>query len=248
MSARHRLLVLALAAAAPMAGAFADEFTDQFPIAACAFESQGNNAFFKLIPNRQLYLSNLRCFGAGECDELVELWITVLPETRDIRFTHNGKRMTVRTRVVEEYETADGEVEEISHNYFASCKPMYDVYYFGEDVWDGDGNKLPDAWLAGRSGARPGIIMPDRAFLLGSRYYQEIAPNAQDRGEHTSMGFEVEVPAGVFRNCVEITETSPLEPGHESLKTYCPNIGMVRDGELELIAVYSNAESPADDD
>ena len=226
MSARHRLLILALAAAAPMAGALADEFTDQFPISACAFESQGNNAFFKLIPNRQLYLSNVRCFGAGECDELVELWITVLPETRDIRFSHNGKRMAVRTRVVEEYETADSEVEEISHNYFASCKPMNDVYYFGEDVWDGDGNKLPDAWLAGRSGARPGIIMPDRAFLLGARYYQEIAPNAQDRGEHTSMGFEVEVPAGVFQNCVEITETSPLEPGHESLKTYCPNIGM----------------------
>jgi hypothetical protein len=231
-----------------MAGAFADEFTDQFPISACAFESQGNNAFFRLIPNRQLYLSNVRCFGAGECDELVELWITVLPETHDIRFSHNGKRMAVRTRVVEEYETTDGEVEEISHNYFASCKPMNDVYYFGEDVWDGDGHKLPDAWLAGRSGARPGIIMPDRAFLLGARYYQEIAPNAQDRGEHTSMGFDVEVPAGVFRNCVEITETSPLEPGHESLKTYCPGVGMVRDGELELIAVYSNAESPADDD
>jgi hypothetical protein len=248
MSARHRLLILALAAAVPMAGAFADEFTDQFPISACAFESQGNNAFFRLIPNRQLYLSNVRCFGAGECDELVELWITVLPETHDIRFSHNGKRMAVRTRVVEEYETTDGEVEEISHNYFASCKPMNDVYYFGEDVWDGDGHKLPDAWLAGRSGARPGIIMPDRAFLLGARYYQEIAPNAQDRGEHTSMGFDVEVPAGVFRNCVEITETSPLEPGHESLKTYCPGVGMVRDGELELIAVYSNAESPADDD
>jgi hypothetical protein len=90
--------------------------------------------------------------------------------------------------------------------------------------------------------------MPDSAFLLGSRYYQEIAPNAQDRAEHTSMGFEVEVPAGVFRNCVEIIETSPLEPGHESPKTWCPHVGMVRDGDLELIAVYSNAESPSQDD
>jgi hypothetical protein len=250
MSAFHRPLVLLLAAAAPLAAASAngDGFTDQFPIAACDFESTGTNAFFKLIPNRQLYLSNVRCVQAGECDELEELWITVLPATRQIRFHHNGKHMSVRARVVEEYETADGEVEEISRNYFASCKPMNDVYYFGEDVFDGDGNKLPDAWLAGRSGARPGIIMPDRAFLLGSRYYQEIAPNAQDRAEHTSMGFEVEVPAGVFRNCVEIIETSPLEPGHESPKTWCPHVGMVRDGDLELIAVYSNAESPSQDD
>ena len=76
---------------------------------------------------------------------------------------------------------------------------MNDVYYFGEDVFDGDGNPLPDAWLAGKDGAKPGILMPDRAYLLGSRYFQEFAPNAKDRGEHTSMGFEVEVPAGTFQ-------------------------------------------------
>lgn len=250
MTALHRpaILLLAVAFLTPAALADGGGFTDQFPIAACSWESQGNNAFFRLIPGRQLYLSNVRCLQAGDCDELVELWITVLPETRQVRFSHQGKRVTVRTRIVEEYETADGEVEEISRNYYASCAPMNDVYYFGEDVFDGDGKPQPDAWLAGRAGARPGIIMPDRAFLLGSRYYQEIAPNAQDRAEHTSMGFEVEVPAGVFRNCVEITETSPLEPGHESLKTYCPHVGLMRDGDLELIAVYSDAESPSADD
>jgi hypothetical protein len=250
MSALHRPIALLLAAAAPLGVAFAqdDGFTDRFPIAACNFDSQGNNPFFRLVVNRQLYLSNVRCVGAGDCDELEELWITVLPETRDIKFSHEGRQITVRTRVVEEYETADGELEEVSRNFFAQCKPMNDVYYLGEDVFDGDGHKLPDAWLSGKSGARPGIIMPDQAFLLGSRYYQEIAPNAQDRGEHTSMGFEVEVPAGVFQNCVEITETSPLEPGHESLKTYCPNIGLVRDGDLELVAVFSNAESPSEND
>ena len=250
MSALHRPLVLLLAAAAPLGAALAqsEPFTNQFPIGACQFDTQGNNAFFKLVVKRQLYLNNRRCVAEGDCDELEELWITVLPETRDIRFHHDGRVLTVRTRVVEEYETVDGELEEISLNYFAQCKPMNDVYYFGEDVFDGDGNKLPDAWLAGRNAARPGIIMPDRAFLLGSRYYQEIAPNARDRAEHTSMGFDVEVPAGDFHNCVEITETSPLEPGHESLKTYCPNIGLVRDGDLELVRIRTNAESPSADD
>lgn len=248
MTAFYKPLILMLAAAVPMTGALAqDGFTDEFPISSCRFEPWGNNAFFKLIPNRQLYLSNANCADCVAEEGLVELWITVLPETRRIKFEHNGKRMAVRARVVEEYETVDGEVEEISHNFFANCSPMNDVYYFGEDVFDGDGEPLPDAWLAGRHGARPGIIMPDRAYLLGSRYYQEIAENAQDRAEHTSMGFEVVVPAGVFQNCVEIIETSPLEPGHESPKTYCPNIGMVRDGDLELVAVYSHARSPGAD-
>jgi len=251
MSALTRPAVLLLAALAPLGaavGANPDGFTLQFPIAACDFESRGGNAFLKLQVNRQLYLSNKECKECVKEDGLVELWITILPETRLITFPYGGKLRTVRARVMEEYETEDGELEEISKNFVADCNPMHDVYYFGEDVFDGDGNPLGDAWLAGKDGAKPGILMPDRAFLLGSRYFQEFAPNAKDRGEHTSMGFEVEVPAGTFHNCVEVTETSPLEPGDESLKTYCPGIGMVRDEDLELIAVYNNAVSPSVDD
>lgn len=247
MTTLNRPLAALVAALSPLAVG-ADGFTRQFPLSACEFKSFGGNAYFKLAANRQLYLSNQRCVDDGECDELEELWITMLPETRAITFRIGGKSVTVRTRVMEEYETADGEVEEISRNFVADCSPMHDVYYFGEDVEDGDGNPLPDGWLAGRDGARPGILMPDRAFLLGSRYYQEIAPNAKDRAEHTSMGFEVEVPAGVFGNCVEVTETTPLEPGEESFKTYCPGVGLVRDDDLELVAVYRNATSPAADD
>lgn len=249
MSPLNRPAALLLAALAPLATAVAasDGFTDEFPIAACDFQTLGGNAFIKLQPGRQLYLNNRRCFKAGDCDELVELWITMLPDVRVIKFSDHGKERYARTRVMQEYETADGELDEVSLNYVASCAPMNDVYYFGEDVEDGDGNRLPDSWLAGRHGARPGILLPDRAFLLGSRYYQEIAPNAQDRSEHTAMGFEVEVPAGTYRNCVEITETSPLEPGHESLKTYCPNVGMVRDGDLELVKVRTNAHPPGGD-
>ena len=250
MTALNRSLTLLVAGLAALAAgaAAADGFTRQFPIAACDFKATGGNAYFKLKPKRQLYLSNLRCVQDGGCDELEELWITMLPETRTIAYTHAGKPRSVRARVMEEFETADGEVEEISRNYVADCAPMHDVYYFGEDVEDGDGRRLPDSWLAGRNGARPGILMPDRAFLLGSRYYQEIAVNAKDRGEHTAMGLEVEVPAGVFRGCVEVTETTPLEPGEESLKTYCPGVGLVRDDDLELIAVYEGAESPAAND
>ncbi len=239
MSALNRPAVLLLAALAPLAVAnAAGRFTTQFPLSACEFKPYGGNAYFKLKVDRQLYLSNVRCVDAGECDELEEVWITMLPETKVIKFLHGGKQLSVRARVMEERETADGELDEISRNYVADCDPMNDVYYFGEDVTDGEGNPEDDAWLAGVDGARPGLLMPDRAFLLGSRYFQEIAPNAKDRAEHTALGLTIEVPAGVFRNCVEVTETSPLEPGEESLKVYCPGVGMVIDEELELMAVY----------
>jgi hypothetical protein len=85
----------------------------------------------------------------------------------------------------------------------------------------------------------PGIIMPDSAFLLGTRYFQEQAPGvALDRAEHVDTGLEINVPAGTFRGCIETQETSPLEPGSESTKFYWPGVGMVIDNELELAAIY----------
>lgn len=247
MTAFQKPLVLLLAGLAPLAAGAGDAFTRQFPIASCDFKASGGNAFFKLRENRQLYLSNIRCVQAGQCDELVELWITMLPETKVFKFELDGKTVTARTRVMEEYETVDGELEEVSRNYVADCSPTHDVYYFGEDVEDGDGHRLPDSWLAGRNGARPGILMPDRAFLLGSRYYQELADNAKDRAEHTAMGVTMRVPAGVFRDCVEVTETTPLEPDDVAVKGYCPGVGFVTAEEegLELIAVRDDAQSPS---
>lgn len=246
MTHPHRPFAALVAALVPLAAA-GDGFTRQFPIASCDFKPSGGNAFFQLKENRQLYLSNIRCVQAGHCHELIDLWITMLPETKVITFEHAGKTITARTRVMEEYETVDGELDEVSRNYVADCSPMHDVYYFGEDVEDGDGHRLPDSWLAGRNGARPGILMPDRAFLLGSRYYQEFAANAKDRAEHTAMGVTMRLPAGVFRNCVEVTETTPLEPDDVAVKGYCPGVGFVSADEegLELIAVYENAASPA---
>jgi hypothetical protein len=214
------------------------EFTQDFPLKSCRFVPWGGNDFFSLRPGATRHFSNASCVEAGECDEAEDVWITVLPEVRKISLTIGGKRRTIHARVVEEFETADGEVTEISRNFFANCIASRDVYYFGEDVVDGEGNPEPDSWLAGRNGAAPGIIMPDQAFLLGSRYYQEIAPGvALDRAEHVRMGLEVSVPAGDFKGCVEIEETTPLEPGNSSTKIYCPGVGLVIDNDLELMGI-----------
>jgi len=254
---RNALLCAALLAAAPGIGA-ADEsgFTTEFPVEDCVFQTRGDNPYFTLRPGRQSYFSNQRCVAAGDCDELEELWITVLDEERAIRLENDGKRRWISTRVVEERETADGELVEISRNFFGECAGTQDVYYFGEDVdiyEDGEVVSHDGAWLAGRHGAEPGIIMPGGAFLLGARYFQEIAPGvALDRAENAADDLDVEVPAGVFDDCVAVEETTPLEPNSKGSKTYCPGVGLVLDGEeMELIGVFrrrdQNQPRPGED-
>jgi len=58
---------------------------------------------------------------------------------------------------------------------------------------------------------------------------------AMDRGENIGMGLTVETLAGVFDNCVEVLETTPLDLEEESTKVYCPGVGLVVDEELELV-------------
>lgn len=73
-------------------------------------------------------------------------------------------------------------------------------------------------------------------FLLGSRYFQEIAPDvALDRACHTAMDVDEVTPAATFPGCVEVLETTPLEPSAKSTKAYCPGVGLVRDDSLRLV-------------
>ena len=219
------------------------EFTETFPIADCNFLTTGSNPYFKLIEGRELHYDNMQCFNDGECDELEQLVITVLPDLEPISFGYtdmqgNPVNINLMARVVEEFETADGEEVETSRNFFAECEATQDVYYFGEDVVVADGSN-PGQWKAGVDDALPGIIFPGGAFLLGARYFQEIAPNAEalDRAEHVEMGQEITVPAGTFQNCVSIDETTPLDKHELSEKDYCYDVGLVTDGDLELVNI-----------
>jgi hypothetical protein len=221
------------------------EFTTDFRLEDCnGFKARGVNPFFILKPDYQLVLEG------EEEGATIRVEITVLNKTRTIEVPELGE---VRTRIVEEVETADGELVEISRNFFAICRRTNDVVYFGEEVdiyEEGQIVSHEGAWLAGQPDenglAEPGLIMPG-TFLLGSRYYQEIAEGiAQDRAEHTAMGLEVTVPAGTFTDCVEVTETTPLEPGSESVKLYCPSVGLVTDDPVELVR-YGFVEDDDDD-
>ena len=201
-----------------------DGFQDTFDLEECDFSSSGSNSYFFLEPGYQLVLE-----GQDE-GATVQLKITVLDETKIV----DG----VETRTVEERETEDGELIEISMNYFAICAPANDIFYFGEDVdfyEDGEVVSHEGAWLAGVGDARPGIIIPSDPEV-GSKYYQEIAPGvAEDRAEIVSLDEVVLTPAGTFDSVLKVEETTPLEPGVTEFKYHAPGVGLIQDADLKLI-------------
>ena len=133
----------------------------------------------------------------------------------------------VECRVVEELETKGGKVVERSNNYFAISKRTNSVFYFGEDVGG--------AWLSGEKGAKFGLMMPG-TILLKAKFYQEVAPGvAMDRAEIVSVSETVVTPAGTFKNCVKMEETTPLEPKTKEYKYYAPGIGLVEENGMKLI-------------
>jgi hypothetical protein len=153
-------------------------------------------------------------------------------------FEEQGRKMIAFTRIVEEREYIDGELAEVSKNYYAMCSRTGNIYNFGEDAEKYEDGRIVSrdgSWLAGKDGARPGMLMP-QTFLLGARYSQAIAPGvSMDRAEHIEMGLTVVTPAGAFANCIKVLETTPLEPDEETISIFAPDIGLIEDDELILV-------------
>ena len=192
----------------------------EFAVDKSTLASSGRNRFFLLEPGHQAVYE-----GGGE-----RLTITVLQKTEVV----DG----VTTRVVEERETRDGVLAEVSRNFFAISTRDSSVYYFGEDVdiyEKGKVVKHEGAWRSGVNGARFGLMMPGQP-AKGARYHQEVAPKvAMDRAEIVSITDAVKVPAGSYTGCVRTEETTPLEPGTKEYKRYCPGVGLVEDADLKLV-------------
>lgn len=180
-----------------------------------------DNEFFPLPVGHQLVLDG------DDGGAALHLEITVLDETEVVA--------GVTTRVVEERESEDGELVEISRNFFAQA-PDGTVCYFGEDVDIYEGGEIVShdgAWRAGGDN-RPGIIMP-AAPAVGDTYFQEVAPGvAEDHAEVVALGEPITVPAGTFDDTLETREGTPLEPGHFDTKVYVSGIGLVVDAAARL--------------
>jgi hypothetical protein len=199
-----------------------ETFTSTFAVDRADFISTGRNPYFILEPGYALILEGGR----------TRLVVTVLPDTRQV----DG----VETRVVEERETENGELIEVSRNFFAIHTKTNSVFYFGEDVdmyKNGKVTSHDGAWRSGVAGARFGMMMPGLP-LLKARYYQEIAPRvAMDRAEILGIGETLKTPAGTFTDVLRTQETTPLEPLAREAKYYAKDVGLIQDGDLKLVRV-----------
>jgi hypothetical protein len=195
-------------------------WTADFQLEKDQLSTVGRNPHFILEPGYYLVLET----------GVERVTITVLNSTKQVG--------DVEARVVEEKETKDGKLVEVSRNYYAISKRTNSVYYFGEDVDMYKNERVVGhggSWRAGVNGARFGLMMPG-IILLRSRYYQELAPGvAMDRAEVVSMSETVGTPAAQFTSCLKVEETTPLEPGNKEYKYYAAGIGLVQDGALKLV-------------
>jgi hypothetical protein len=195
-----------------------DSWRDRFDVNKADLLPTGNNPYIPMQPGRILTLAK----------GIDTLTVTILPDTQDV----DG----VKVGVLEERETKNGKLVEVSRNFFATDKNTGDVYYFGEDVDNYKDGKIvshESAWRAGTQGARFGLMIPAKP-IVGQKFFQEIAPKvAMDRVEVVSIDQSVKTPAGTFEHCVHLRETTPLERD-VSHKYYAPGVGMIKDDDFEL--------------
>jgi hypothetical protein len=214
----------ALQAVEPQLNKAADKKLD---LALCS-PSRGGFSLKSTNPYFPLQVGSQWRYRGAEDGALLRLVITVLDETEVVA--------GVTTRVVEERESEDGELVEVSRNFFAEAGDGT-VCYFGEEVdiyEDGEIVSHEGAWRADEPGNRPGIIMPAHP-RPGTKYQNEDAPGvAEDEAKIVGIG-PVEVPAGTFTETIRVREFNPLD-GDKGYKVFAAGVGLIIDEVLELVS------------
>ena len=144
----------------------------------------------------------------------------------------------VAAMIVEDREYRDKKLFEVTLDYFAQDDNGV-VYYMGEDVNNYRNGKVvghEGAWLSGAGGILPGVLVPAHP-KIGDRFKSEnVPPVTLEADEVVSLTAAVKTPAGSYKNCLKIKETTP--EGEVEYKYYAPKVGVVmeapKNGDLRL--------------
>src|SRR5262245_10820583 len=160
---------------------------------------------------------------------------------------------TVKCRALQETEFEDGELAEISVNWFAQSDDG-GVWYFGEVVDEYDEGAVSGhggSWLVGGPGggdpaetmtvASPALVMPGNAEV-GDEFRPEDLPDGSvEVGTVARLGRKVRTPAGMFDDCLEVAELH-LPSGERETKWYAPGQGVVKaKGKHELLLLEASS-------
>jgi hypothetical protein len=198
------------------------------------------NTFFPFAPGAMKVFVGK---SDGEATQVLDLY---RPTTRMVSW--GGQ--TVECRLLEEVEFENGELVEISYNFFAQADDG-SVYYFGELVDNYEDGAILDhegAWLVGgpaagevaATAADPALFMPANPEV-GDIWNPENIPalGIMETDELKKVGVKVKVPAGKMDGCLEVRELD-LD-GEKETKWYAPGVGVIKakaDGEkLKLAAM-----------
>lgn len=234
------LTILLLLAAAAVLGACGGGGEERAPSAVdpADFQTKVDNPFWPLVSvGTTVFEGEERDAETGEVVG-IRVESKVLPETEVV--------VGVEVTVVEVKEYEDGELIEVTLDYFAQHRDGT-VYYFGELVDEYEEGRVvghTGQWLAGEGENQPGVFMPAQP-AMGQTFEQEQAPGvAEDRSTVIGLNEAVTTPAGSFAGCLKTEDVNPLDDTTES-KFYCPDIGLVREefpgGHLDLVSFDNSA-------
>jgi len=177
-----------------------------------------------------------------------------LTETRS--FSWNGT--TVNCRVLREIAFEDGQLVEISDNYFAQADDGT-VYYFGEVVdnyedgvvvnhngsWLVGGPTLPSDPPTTANDNNPTVFMPANPEVGDVFKPEDLIPVVDETATVVRAGVKIKVPAGSYEDTIAIEETSSLEAG-TTTKWYAPGVGVVaeKSKKEQLNLISSTLVSP----
>jgi hypothetical protein len=186
-----------------------------------------DNQFLPLVPGTQMVLEG-RASRTGE----------PLPHRVTFTATDLVKVIDgVRTRVMWDVDTQDGEVAEAELAFFAQddAGNVWSLGEYPEEYEDGFFIGAPSTWIAGVGDAEGGIHMLD-VPMLGDSYLQGSVPSIQFLdcavvAEEHKQG--VCVPTGCYDDVLVTHETSPLDPqGGTQTKAHAPGVGIVEVGAI----------------
>jgi hypothetical protein len=205
--------------------------------------------FTAVVTNKYLTLTpGMNFIFEGETEdgtEHIEVYVT--NETKQI--------MGITAIVVWDRVWLEGDLIEETKDWYAQDKEG-NVWYLGEDskeLVDGKIVGTEGSWEFGVDSAKPGIVMKADP-QVGDSYRQEyLKGKAEDMGDVVSLNESVAVPHGSFKDCLKTRDWTPLEPGADEYKYYCPEVGGVvleivtEDGgktELINITTVTEGETP----
>jgi hypothetical protein len=211
-----------------------------------------DNALLPIAPG------GVKIFVGRESRHRITVVETHLRETRT--FAWNGR--DVACRVLREMKFREGAAREISRGFYAQSDDGA-VYCFGqveepvpppEDADDEPGDTESSSWVVGLVGpedppdtvsaADPSVAMPASVSPGDVWKPEDIAGVVDESDEAVRDGLRFRGPVGLLRDCVEVVESSALEPGLD-VKWYAPGIGPVRSrGHGEVLRLQASTYRP----